>query len=565
MHGRIYLEIQGRQYDLSQPLDDLDLQEVSRCYFIYVIEEQVEPEEYELYLSGMPLQVQERTSRPLFTSIKWVWDVEFFSGSIYPNLYKEGHLIWPTYGRKKIVVQPDVNKLVNQQFTKMLEEVVEIAYRLSPAFSTAKMGRGKRRLSLAQLEIVIIHLKKLLITVDQIARNPRKKLVRSRRSVPLHEVRQTDEQSIIALIQSTSQITRSDWKVPREHGSCEGEGFNHLSFEKVDEVTSRLSFDTFENAFLKGLLLRILNLTREWERQLKQVENSTKDDPYIYAVAVSRGVQVVSIRKEIQRRLELPFLHEVKPLDKVEKISVALIKDANYRLLYKIYRQLLLNVNPLGGDSLEISVERTYQLYEYWCYMKVVDAALQHYGETELDITELLGIEEDGGLTLKLQKGLQSVVTIQDRIKIYFQRKYPHYTPTKCGTYAFTMIPDIVVEFEDSEGHTRTVILDPKYRVGHSGIREAFGDMHKYKDALVDNELSRIVRGAYILVPNTPRLLFNQDNEYKDFTSDSYKLRHGFGICVLTPGEESRFEDLWKMIEQLTGYEPIQRFRDNFQ
>jgi len=102
----------------------------------------------------------------------------------------------------------------------------------------------------------------------------------------------------------------------------------------------------------------------------------------------------------------------------------------------------------------------------------------------------------------------------------------------------------IVIERVEGD-QTRTIILDPKYRVRSDAIKSALGDMHKYKDALVDENQNKLVKAAYILIPNVPSEIDIQER----YLSMEYKSKHGFGVCVLRPGEQGGLEEIEKLLK----------------
>ena len=59
------------------------------------------------------------------------------------------------------------------------------------------------------------------------------------------------------------------------------------------------------------------------------------------------------------------------------------------------------------------------------------------------------------------------------------------------------MIPDIVLESKEE-----IMVFDPKYRV-ESNLSNALGEMHKYRDGIIDSEGKKCVRGTFIFTPTS--------------------------------------------------------------
>jgi len=46
----------------------------------------------------------------------------------------------------------------------------------------------------------------------------------------------------------------------------------------------------------------------------------------------------------------------------------------------------------VGQENLDLGLERTYQLYEYWCFLKIVEYLVKRYKAEEVDTSELFTI-----------------------------------------------------------------------------------------------------------------------------------------------------------------------------
>lgn len=74
------------------------------------------------------------------------------------------------------------------------------------------------------------------------------------------------------------------------------------------------------------------------------------------------------------------------------------------------------------------------------------------------------------------------------------------------------------------------LLFDAKYRVGHDGVRDGL-DVHRYRDAIVNEAGERAVVGGFPLCPAPPR----ERNDRK-YLQESYQSRWNLGICVLRRG-----------------------------
>jgi|GEM_PF-1330420 len=547
----LFIEFNGQLTPLEGDLSELCVHEATK-YAIHGFEENPDAvlEDYQLMISHVPIEpcLFQKTEGQV--KIKWNWEPEFFSGLFYPELYYQGKRIWPSTKKTNgVMVDADARKLTREHFMQMIEDIArisEILFSLSPAYKKTTIGRKGAKLPLAQLELLNEYLEQIIRAVEQIAKNPRKKLNSLRNEIPLDQVKQMDEQALLSLLTNPGKWVKAN-QIPDSLKRLAQRTQGYL-FESVNEVQKRVSFDTYENAFIKGFLLKILRLTQQLEGILKQSLNALSQDLIQKSIALRNLEKVTEYRKALQNSLKLPFLQEVKPAEHLQEVTVTLLKHPAYRRLHQNYLKFLLGLSPIGLETLSLSLERTYQLYEYWCFLKITEYFVQRYQDESVDASTLFTVSpEHGGISLRLKHGEESCVQINKNLKIYFQRHYNHYASNdqiKTGSYSFLMKPDIVVE--KVEGNQRlTIIFDPKYRVGSDTIKAALGDMHKYKDALVDKDLNRVVQAAFILVPNVPSEFAIQER-YLPF---EYKSKHGFGVCVLRPGDQSGLEEIEKLIK----------------
>lgn len=543
------IEVNGQRYDLDYlPLGSI--REAGRYQFIWDEErEDASPGDFRLVVSDITLQPSFFLSFGKRTEIRWLWEPEFFSGTFYPVLYFRGERIWPKGKPGGIVVNADEKKLTQKQFQQMVDDitaVAQIAFSLSPAFSQASLGKGKK-FSLAQMELILLYLEEIIQTVEAIARNPKKKLYQFRREVPLYQAKQSDETAVLKLVTNPAGFIKLESENTPAALKQVADKTKGILFDKISEVDNRISYNTYENAFVKSFLVRLLATTRQLEQQLQTL---TRDDEGQAQIAQVRIERLKTHKRFIQKALELPFLQEVLPLPVVDRYTVTMAKHPDYRRLYQYYLKFLRTVTPLGQDSLNVSLDRTYQLYEYWCFMKIAGYLMEKFSDNSVDAKDLFTVTpERGGISLRLKHGEQSAVRISKNLSIYFQRHYGFIGEGTTGSYSFLMIPDMVIEQKNDDGSKTVVVLDPKYRVGDNAIKSALGDMHKYKDAIIDQDGNRVIQAAFILVPKEPE----SEDIRRRYLNDQYRNKHGFGVVVLTPGQDDHLEHLVEMLRQTVG------------
>ncbi len=227
----------------------------------------------------------------------------------------------------------------------------------------------------------------------------------------------------------------------------------------------------------------------------------------IVAVEVSREVRsarhgaAVNELRAMETRLEA--LLRIEPLRaatepaRVGFTSLQLLGAPGYREATKALIALQLGLR-LEGNALELSLKDISTLYEYWCYLAVLDLVSQRTGKP-IDPKELVEVRATG-LRVLLKKGRSVAAHFPmgggRRIRVEYNPQY-RYEPFAL----LTQQPDIVLAVEAPGRPTVRVVLDAKYRVDASAENrerlgvvgppaDAINVLHRYRDAILTEEPS---------------------------------------------------------------------------
>jgi hypothetical protein len=216
--------------------------------------------------------------------------------------------------------------------------------------------------------------------------------------------------------------------------------------------------------------------------------------------------------------------------------------DPAYRRFYRLWQDMNLGIAAVFGDFLNLPLARTFELYELWCFLRLVRAGAEQFGPEGLDIKDLFITDAAGGVTLAADA---VTVPVGGGWKICFQKQYREFwvEPDRCGSYSRTMKPDVVAAHDaaGSDEADHLIVLDAKYRI-NDGLNDALGSIHTYRDALVrevdSGKVEGIVTATYLLTPHLPDL----EAGYKEtplpgrlFHPD-YRTGFRFGAVTLRPG-----------------------------
>jgi hypothetical protein len=218
--------------------------------------------------------------------------------------------------------------------------------------------------------------------------------------------------------------------------------------------------------------------------------------------------------------------------------------DPRYLRFYRLWQDMNLGLAALFGDFLQMPLARTYELYELWCFLRLLRAATQEYGPDDVDLNPLFLSDAAGGVTLA--SGAVSVAVGPDKL-LCFQRQYREYwiEPGGQGSFSRTMVPDLVLAGSGFHGPGKQVIvLDAKYRID-DGLNDALSSIHTYRDALVQEASGGrpdgIVTAAYLLTPHVPVM----GSDFRDtplpgrLFHPRYREKFRFGAVALRPGMNS--------------------------
>lgn len=464
---------------------------------------------------------------------RWRWQPGFHAGRV------EAVLRVPGIGTRRfqVTTDPDLRKLTRDDFDAMVREVIEDTFAL---FSLSAFRKGIARQPgnqpppLARLEFLRSRAEAIVATVEAIARAPRHYLRAEDITVPAHRATRATGPEIIKSFRSG--VIRTETVTPsRLPAALKGRLPAHITLR-----LRRNSVDIVEHRQIKACL----NSWAAWLSTLAELlaKTGAAGDAEIVTVAGSWAVRAHRIARQLNDVAAAGFMTEVGEGTALLRMSSLFRNDPVYRRFYRLWQDMNLGLAALFGDFLQMPLARTYELYELWCFLRLLRAAVEEYGATGVDLSSLFLSEAGGGVTIAA--GAITVPIGSDRM-LCFQRQYREYWVENSGEGSFsrTMVPDVVMVDRGLGGSERRVIvLDAKYRI-NDGLNDALNSIHTYRDALVQEVSSGrtegIVTAAYLLTPHVPAHL------HADFKAMSvpgrlfhpeYREKFRFGAVTLRPG-----------------------------
>lgn len=487
----------------------------------------------DLFIDDLPLEALR--CRQL-DSARWRWQPGFHAGVV------EAALRLPGVGirRFEITTDPDLRKLTRDDFDAMVREVLEDTYALF-SLSAFRKGiarqRGNKSPALARLEFLRSRSEEIIATISAMRRSPRHFLRATEVTVPIHSAARARSPEIIKSFRSG--VIRTEAIHPsRLPATLRGRLPAHITLRQ-----RRDSVDISEHRQIKACLQSWAAWLVQISELLAKADNSALPD--MLSTAESWAFRAKRIARQLNDCAVGGFMADVGVGLPVLRMSSLFRNAPIYHQFYRLWQDMNLGLAALFGDFLQMPIAKTYELYELWCFLRLLRAAVDEYGSSSVDLSNLFDTDAAGNVTIAA--GAVIVPIDGDKI-LCFQRQYREYwtDPNREGSFSRTMVPDVVFSGTGLGGpERRVIILDAKYRI-NDGLNDALSSIHTYRDALVQEvesgQIDGIVTAAYLLTPYVPNL----KSDFRNTTvpgrlfHPQYREKFRFGAVTLRPGMSSQ-------------------------
>jgi predicted component of viral defense system (DUF524 family) len=324
---------------------------------------------------------------------------------------------------------------------------------------------------------------------------------------------------------------------------------------RVPEIRRRTTFDNPENRYFKYLLLETL-----LKLQLIVVARETGDEDADLSAEErffdALRPEAEAMIRRIQGLLRAPFLQGLQAQLPNSLFSPVLYRHPAYSAFVQTAR-LLNSGLSLQGGALQIGIKNIAQLYEYWCFLRLVRLLKEDFLLEQQSLVQLRHLR----LVIVLAKGKEAAVTFKEtasgkKLCLLYDRMFK-------GLPTVSQRPDNVIQLASEE---RLYILDAKYRlafdpdyeVRYGGVGPTVEDintMHRYRDAIViphplkSGEFQRgIVQGAAVLFP------FRNESAYQNHRFFKSLSEVQIGGLPFLPGTVTLAENHIRRILKADGY-----------
>ncbi|EJC71107.1 hypothetical protein Rleg5DRAFT_6939 [Rhizobium leguminosarum bv. viciae WSM1455] len=482
----------------------------------------------ELLIDDFPLEAL-RPQKP--DTARWRWSPGFHAGAVEAELRLSGQ----APRRFEVVTDPDQRKLTRDDFDAMVREILDdtfVLFSLSSFRKAVARGTGGRPPAIARLEFLRSRVDELVAVVAAVVRSPRRMLVADEAILPYHRASRATGPEVLRSFRS-GRILRESVKPSRLPAPLKG------SLPERIRVRQRLSsLDLPEHRQMAACL-------RSWAAWLGVAAELLERSRPEGDSELRHGAAVWAKRcRRLSRRISnlctaAPFA-EAGDAPARLVLSALFRNDPSYRRFYRLWQDMNLGIAAVFGEFLNLPLARTFELYELWCFLRLVRSAAEEFGPAGLDVRNLFISDAAGGVTLAAGA---VTVPVGSGWKLCFQKQYREFwiEPDRRGSYSRAMTPDVVAIHESGPENSRLIVLDAKYRI-NEGLNDALSSIHTYRDALVQEAESGrtegIVTAAYLLTPHLPVL----GSGYRDtpmpgrLFHPSYRAGFRFGAVTLRPG-----------------------------
>lgn len=444
----------------------------------------------------------------------WVWEAGFYAGEVTGELTDINGKAIALY---RLGVVPQFEKLEQASFEHMVDDILKFDARLlmGTEFAQNKVGVegdvSSLHLQYARLRRHGVQLVKAIRAVEQ---KPLSVLRNKRSLQTLNRVKRLDRSSLLKAARNPaalSVIARS---------ACEEDANHSIMFDVPT------TFSDLDNPANQTLYVVLKEVVRRTGRVIDALIERAGQKELIGArsALIPRLNRRIEFLQNLHNDLRRILRREPFVSLKVARVSAAglnvISAHPDYARAYRFGWYIL-----RAGIHGELTEERlwmspTWEVYERWCYLKVVEGIRKRYplltGNFTTPTDRIDCIRFTGSaLNIELNVWLQVRCPALDQ------------SPNQgFSSISKLRVPDIAITL-DVHGKKRFVILDAKYRTSRDGVLDAMQSAHIYRDSL--RWFGRRPDYALLLVPKKGGVVALESKEYQ--------LEHGVGVLGLNVTE----------------------------
>ncbi len=521
----------GRRWQVWPEKDDIPPGRVHEAgNYLFLLEDCSAASRADLYLDDValePLRVSDSDSA------RWRWAPGFQSGLVHLSLKIPGG----PNPSIEVATDPDLRKITRGDFDTMVREILEdtcALFALSSFYKGLSAGPGRKVPPIARLQFILSRMAELEQVILRINARPRHRLKADQRVLPWHQVRKVTGQEILNSYKS-GPVLRQDMARSRLPAVLKG------ALPANIRVRNKAgSLDIPEHRQMWSCLRSWSSWLAAVASRIERATGGPDEETRAIARTWARRCRKAAVRTT--GLLALPLFADIPEEQVPVRTSSTYRNDPLYRQFYRIWQDMNRGLSAVFGDFLNLPLSRTWELYELWCFLRLVRAASEEFPGDKPDTDDLFSRSSPDGITLASHS---LSVSFSSGKEIAFQKNFQEFWKSKdgVGSYSRTMAPDITVGTLDTDKSAGLTVLDAKYRID-AGLGDAISSIHTYRDALVRTDLSggivSVTKNAFLISPYIPSAgdttSYRASGMPDRLFRDDYQSSFGFGALTLKPG-----------------------------
>lgn len=445
----------------------------------------------------------------------FTWEPGFYAGQVQAELVAEG-------GRRlgcwRLDVGPTPNKLGDELFQSMISDLLHYKPELLLG-TTAQQDVFSEADSNAPPEVQYVRLmsraRACCAALQRVCDQPITRLTQDRQRVALHRVRRVDHQSVLGLVR-THAVPALQGREPAER--------------VVDQVDVPVIRTTYDNAANRSMAWMLRRLAHRVAFLMDWLRGAAARDEYLGPKCARRLQMLGRLRHELQRILcQSPFSEVTRTAVSSAGLTAVSAHPVYARAFRLMWQSLLAGVGADASND-ALAVGPTWQVYERWCYLCVVDTVRAMFPDASWH-ESAHGSNADQFRITAMHDGYTISIGMQRRFAAWDMS-----ASASCRSLSRERIPDIILTVTGSY-EAAFMVLDAKYRVSRGNVLEAMQSAHIYRDSLLYRK--RRPWRSLLLVPDASATPWLADPEFQD----------RFGVGTIALREREQTDVLCKMLE----------------
>ena len=304
-------------------------------------------------------------------------------------------------------------------------------------------------------------------------------------------------------MQSCYKVRRPDALLRRAIARGKGSGGYEVAGERtirktVPSLVARSTLDTPEHRWMQSQLFDIQHRLRTISAELRR-SDERESTRWSKEGQRTKRRDVGNLLNQVTRMLESRCFVATSYEPQQPAPSLTLLNAPGYREMHQALQALRASLS-IESDALQLRLKDLPELYELWCYLKIVSLLAKETGD-ERGIDGLIHATYSG-LHIGLRRGMRSEISFamtspHQELRLCYQREFPG----KTGMQK----PDLSLQIDRHDGPFVMIVLDAKYRLdathdylvthGSPGPpTRAMNSLHRYRDAIVIRRKGHVVR-----------------------------------------------------------------------